>query len=123
MLQFDLGWVYFGRWGLLGGYVLDEFEITYDIANDGVEAIVEFKNNTYDIILMDENMPNMNGIEATKHIRSIEKQESITATPIIAVTANALTGDKEKFLSIGMDDYISKPYTEEDVLKILKKYL
>ena len=108
---------------MLMSMVLDEFEITYDIANDGVEAIVEFKNNTYDIILMDENMPNMNGIEATKHIRGIEKKESTTATPIIAVTANALTGDKEKFLSVGMDDYISKPYTEEDVLKILKKYL
>ena len=64
---------------------------------------------------MDENMPRMNGMEATKHIREIEQESSFHRIPIIAVTANALVGDKEKFLEVGMDDYISKPYAEDDI--------
>ena len=76
-----------------------------DIANDGVEAIEKVKNNNnYNLILMDENMPNMNGIKATIEIRKMG-----IATPIVAVTANALSGDKERFLNAGMSDYISKP--------------
>ena len=65
----------------------------------------------------------MNGIEATKNIRELELEKSLTPTPIIAVTANALTGDKEKFIDAGMDDYIAKPYSEEDIIKVLQRYL
>jgi two-component system sensor histidine kinase BarA len=68
-------------------------------------------------------MPNMNGIEATNQIRLIEFDEELTSTPIIAVTANALVEDREKFIAAGMDDYISKPYSQEDILKTLRKYL
>jgi CheY-like chemotaxis protein len=56
-------------------------------------------------------------------MRLIEYDDELEPTPVIAVTANALSQDKERFLQAGMDDYISKPYTEEDVLKVLKKYL
>ena len=88
-----------------------------DIANDGVEAIEKVKTNNYDIIFMDENMPNMNGMEATKKIKELGIK-----TPIIAVTANALSGDKEKFLSI-MDDYLAKPIEKEKLTAVLNKYL
>lgn len=108
---------------MLISMILDDFGISYDIASDGIEAIDKFKTFTFSIILMDENMPNMNGIESTQYIRAIEKEKSLQKTPIIAVTANALSGDQERFIDAGMDDYISKPYTEEDIVKILNKYL
>ncbi|QFR49179.1 response regulator [Sulfurimonas lithotrophica] len=108
---------------LLLGMILEELGFTYDVANDGLESLELFKNNDYDIVLMDENMPNMNGIEATKKIRKIENKNSLKKTPIIAVTANALAEDRNRFLESGMDEYISKPYTEDDILKILRKFL
>ena len=103
--------------------ILQQYGVTYDVASDGVEALNLYHHNVYDAIFMDENMPNMNGIEATKQIRNIEKEYSSTHTLIIAVTANALIEDQERFLDAGMDDYISKPYSEEDILKVLNKYL
>ena len=108
---------------MLMGMILEDLEITYDIANDGAEGVLSFKQSNYDVVLMDENMPNMNGIEATKRIRELEKEQSLTATPIIAVTANALSEDRQRFLAAGMDDYISKPYGEEDIVKVLQKFL
>ena len=108
---------------MLMGIILNDIGLTYDIANNGAEGVLNFKLNKYDIVLMDENMPIMNGIEATKHIREIEEEQSSVQIPIIAVTANALTGDKEKFIESGMNDYIPKPYSEEDIVKVLQKYL
>jgi len=108
---------------LLMGMVLNDLGLIYDVADDGVKAIEMFKKYTYDIILMDENMPNMDGIEATKHIKRIEKEQGLTPLPIIAVTANALSSDRKRFLDAGMDDYVSKPYTQEDIHKILQHYL
>ena len=108
---------------MLISMILEDLGITYDIANDGAEGVLEFKQKSYDAILMDENMPIMNGIEATILIRELEIEELLKKTPIIAVTANALTGDKEKFIEAGMDDYIPKPYSEEDIVKVLQKYL
>jgi len=65
----------------------------------------------------------MNGIEATEQIRFIEQDDQKNATPIVAVTANALVKDRERFLEAGMDDYVSKPYGEKDIVRVLKKYL
>ena len=103
--------------------VLDELDLRYDVANDGLEAIECFKQNKYDVILMDENMPNMNGIEATKKILAIENQNLLSHTPIIALTANALKGDRETFLEAGMDEYLSKPLDTEKLRKVLAKFL
>ena len=108
---------------MLMSMILDDLDLTYDVANDGAEGVLNFRNKKYDAILMDENMPIMNGIEATILIRELEIEELLKKTPIIAVTANALTGDKEKFIEAGMDDYIPKPYSEEDIVKVLQKYL
>ena len=84
-------------------------KIEFDIASDGLEAIDSFKMNKYDANLMDENISKMNGIEGTKHILSFEKDNNLNHTPIIAWTANALKGDREKCLAAGMDEYLTKP--------------
>lgn len=107
---------------LLKAY-LERLSFTYDLANDGIEAVEMYKQNFYDVILMDENMPNMNGIEATKVIRNIEKENKSIHTPIVALTANALKEDRVNFLNAGMDEYISKPYTEKDIESVLNIFL
>lgn len=103
--------------------LLKKMGLDFDIANDGVEAVEKYKQNRYDAILMDENMPNMNGIEATKKIREYEKENNLPHTPIIALTANAIKGDREKFLRAGMDEYLTKPINKKDLIKILSKFL
>ncbi len=88
------------------------------IAENGLEAVTLFKNESdkIDIILMDIQMPVMGGVEATKKIRGLEKSDT-ARTPIIALTANAMIGDKERFLEAGMDGYISKPVKKKDIVK------
>ncbi len=93
-----------------------------EVANNGKEALDKFGSTKYDIILMDIQMPIMNGIVTTKKIRSIEKSTN-THTPIIAITANALLGDKEECLAAGMDDYISKPFQIETLINKMEKQL
>jgi len=93
-----------------------------DVAENGKIALDMFGLNRYDIILMDIQMPIMNGITATKKIREIEKSTN-THTPIIAITANAMLGDKETCLSAGIDDYLSKPYQMEDLISKMKNLL
>jgi CheY-like chemotaxis protein len=107
---------------MLMGMILDDLELSYDIANNGEEALTLVNQKRYDLIFMDENMPIMNGIEATKIIRANESEANLH-TPIIAVTANALIEDREKFLKAGMDDYISKPYTQDQIIATLQKFL
>jgi len=103
--------------------VLKQLQLTFDLASDGLEAVEKFKENKYDTILMDENMPNMNGIEATKEIRKIENTREIVHTPIIALTANALKGDREKFLNAGMDEYLTKPVNKNTLFDKLSLFL
>ncbi|OGR60173.1 MAG: hypothetical protein A3J80_09850 [Desulfobacula sp. RIFOXYB2_FULL_45_6] len=87
--------------------------------HNGREAVDLFEKNheTIDVILMDIQMPVMGGEEATKKIRELEEQLSIH-TPIIALTANAMMGDKERFIEAGMDDYISKPIKKNDLIRV-----
>ena len=99
--------------------VLKKLKINFDVANDGFESIDLFQKNSYDVILMDENMPNLNGIEATKRIIEIEKVSKLSHTPIVALTANASIGDKEKFINAGMDYYLAKPLNRKDLIFIL----
>ena len=79
------------------------------IANNGIEAIEAFSTREFDLIMMDIHMPEMGGVEAAEIIRTLEKNQQLKRTPIIAVTANALKGDKERYLAAGMDGYVSKP--------------
>ncbi len=92
------------------------------IANNGKEALDKFGENKYDIILMDIQMPVMDGIKATQKIREVE-QGTNTYTPIIAITANALSGDREVCINVGMDDYVSKPFQLKMVLHIMKRLI
>lgn len=93
-----------------------------DMAENGQEALTLWKNNKYDIILMDCQMPEVDGYKATGIIREAE-QASGEHVPILALTANAMVGDKEKCLRAGMDDYLSKPIKADKLMELLKHYV
>jgi len=94
------------------------------IANNGKEAVELFRKQHFDVILMDIQMPVMDGFDATIAIRNIEKsKQNSSHTPIIALTANAMQGDAERCLNAGMDDYISKPFKIENLIKVLDKMI
>jgi signal transduction histidine kinase/CheY-like chemotaxis protein len=100
------------------------------VVNNGKEALKEYSENNFDLILMDGQMPEMDGLEATKKIRTMEdkqKGEGSNETiakypiPIIAVTANAMKGDRERFLAAGMNDYIAKPIKSADLSEVIAR--
>lgn len=97
--------------------LLEDTEVDIDIANNGQEAVDKFNTNSYDIILMDLQMPVMNGYEATQTIRKIDKN-----IPIIALTANVLKEDREKTNTIGMNEHLNKPIDVNKLYSILLKY-
>ena len=103
--------------------ILEQLGLAYEIAEDGLEAVELFKTGHFDIILMDENMPRMNGLEAAQIILRTERERNLTHTPLIAITANALTGDRDRFLRAGMDDYLSKPVEKEKLTALFECYL
>jgi len=90
-------------------------------AAEGLEALDVLEKESVDIVLSDINMPNMNGIEAMIKIKELEK-EIKPVTPVIALTANAVSGDKQKYLDNGFDDYLAKPINMNELLLSLKKY-
>ena len=113
-----------------------------EIVPDGLEAVkMVKKNGPYDLIFMDIQMPKMDGMEATKEIRKFETQNReldmansqgelnpssthpLTQIPIVALTANAMKGDREKYLMAGMDDYVPKPFKREDMQRVIKKWV
>lgn len=104
--------------------VLRKLGCKVDLTMNGREALQAAETNHYDIIFMDCQMPLMDGYEATLEIRRMEnKQAGNTRIPVVALTANALTGDRERCLAAGMDDYISKPFGIEQISSILKRWL
>jgi len=102
--------------------MLKYFECQTDVASNGKEALEKAGKKSYDIIFMDCQMPEMDGIETTTLIRKSEAQSG-KHTPIIAMTAFVLKGDREKCFAAGMDDYITKPLSERNVRRILEKWL
>ena len=105
------------------GKLLGMAGFSYDIAENGEKAIELFKKKHYDAALFDVQMPVMDGIAATQEIRRIEKTERRTRLPIIAVTARAMFGDKERIIENQLDDYIAKPYNLNTVVDTLNKYI
>jgi signal transduction histidine kinase/CheY-like chemotaxis protein len=103
--------------------ILTALGIDVTIANNGEEALELRKNEEYDIIFMDIQMPVMGGIEATKQILKYEEEQRKHHVPIVALTANALQGDREKYLNAGMDNYLSKPIEIIDLKNVIKEYL
>ncbi|XPV53236.1 MAG: ATP-binding protein [Halarcobacter ebronensis] len=104
-------------------YILDSMNINYSIQDNGLKALREYKENSYDLILMDINMPILDGIESFKAIRKYEEEKLLKQIPVVALTANAVKGDKERFLSLGMNDYLSKPINTDELKKVFDKYL
>ncbi|MEJ2437673.1 MAG: ATP-binding protein, partial [Sulfurovaceae bacterium] len=103
--------------------ILTEFGLDVEVANNGLEAFEKRRNKSYDLIFMDIQMPVMDGVEATHEILDLEEDDAVPHIPIVALTANALKGDRERFLSEGMDEYITKPIETTELLYILNKFL
>jgi CheY-like chemotaxis protein len=89
--------------------LLEKMGYKADLANDGLEALEQLNKSVYDLVLMDVQMPNMDGLEATRNIRKLHGSSPL----IMAVTANAMVEDREDCLRAGMDDYLSKPVNVE----------
>lgn len=105
---------------LIGAY-LEEFGLSYDIVESGSEAIRRLAEKTYDLVLMDIMMPELDGVEATKRIRKMDG--SAAEVPIVALTAHAMRGDREDYLAAGMDGYVSKPIRGRELFAALVPYL
>ena len=103
--------------------LLQKLGYSIHIANHGKEALEKLALNNYALILMDCQMPVMDGFETTRIIRQREKSENTKRLPIIAMTANAIEGDKKFCLDAGMDDYMTKPINSNTVAKMLKQWL
>ena len=102
--------------------MLRSLGFTADTVTNGVDAVEATATHDYDLVLMDCQMPEMDGFAATAAIRAREATIGKTCIPIIALTANAMTGDREACLAGGMDDYLSKPFTRAQLLAVLEKW-
>lgn len=104
---------------LLTTILLEEFGYAYTTASNGIEAVEKTFENNFDAILMDVRMDGLDGYQATAKIREWESSQNRRRTPIIAMTANAFSSDREKCIEAGMDDYIAKPFSHEQLRKKL----
>jgi len=102
---------------------LERLGFVVDLAETGVQAVQMFAEGVHDLILMDVQMPEMDGIEATRRIRALETEQGATRIPIVALTAHALEEDSQRCLDAGMDDYLSKPILLPYLLKALAPLL
>jgi CheY-like chemotaxis protein len=102
----------------VGMLILQRAGFFIDVVSDGHEALEAHIANPYDVILMDCQMPTMDGFEASRQIRLLKSKQPV----IIAVTANALAGERERCLRAGMDDYLSKPFQAEQLVAVVKKW-
>jgi CheY-like chemotaxis protein len=93
------------------------------MATNGLEALDVLARDAVDIVLMDCQMPELDGYQATKRLREIESREGRARMPVIALTANALVGDRERCLAAGMDDYLPKPFTRNELSAVLGKWV
>ena len=109
---------------LVATTLLEDFGYEYDVATTGSDALSKIKAGDFAVALMDVELGEaMCGFEATKHVRSWEKESNrVRKLPIIAMTAHALAGDREKCLDAGMDDYISKPFDAEELREKLAQH-
>jgi len=103
--------------------LLKDCGCTCDVASNGDEALVALQQKHYDLVLMDCQMPEMDGFTATREIRRRAANEQFPRIPVIALTANALKGDRERCLVAGMDDYLTKPLKAHLLRSMLGKYL
>jgi CheY-like chemotaxis protein len=99
--------------------MLEKSGCRVETVEDGAQAISKLKDRRFDLVLMDVQMPVMDGLEATRAIRSGRAGQDAKDIPIIAMTAYAMSGDREKFVDSGMDDYIAKPVSVDELNRVL----
>jgi len=102
---------------------LEDIGLTVDIASNGLEAFQKRKDGNFDLIFMDIQMPFLDGMEATREILEYEEVYNQPHVPILALTANALKGDRERFLSAGLDEYTTKPLVRTEIINLLNHFL
>ncbi len=102
----------------LARHMMEAWGFEVDIATNGKEALLLVQQKQYDLVLMDIQMPEMDGMEATRQIRLLTDTGKATI-PIVALTANALKGDRERYLAVGMNGYLAKPFTEPNLFQII----
>ena len=107
---------------IVASFMLNNFGYKFEIAHNGKEALAQYSPDKYSLILLDIEMPFMDGLETTRRIRRMEHEKGLPRIPIIAMTAHALMGDREKCLAAGMDDYIAKPFNPHQLQAMLIKY-
>jgi CheY-like chemotaxis protein len=106
----------------LAKHIMQSWGFTVDVAANGKEAVDKVEKNTYDLVLMDIQMPEMDGMQATENIRQL-KDVVKASTPIVALTANLLNGDGDRYLQKGMNDYLPKPLDEQRLFQLISKNL
>lgn len=102
--------------------ILEKIGLDVTLASDGKEAFEKYQEETFDIIFMDIQMPIMDGVDATHSIMKYERDNALEHVPIIALTANVGTGDKERYIAEGMDDYATKPVEIDTIKAVISKY-
>ncbi len=102
---------------------LEDLGLDITLANNGLEAFEKRKNGEFDVIFMDIQMPVLDGMEATQEILDYEEDFNVPHVPIIALTANALKGDRERFMGVGMDEYTTKPLVRTELVSLLNHFL
>ncbi|MDQ7045719.1 MAG: ATP-binding protein [Sulfurimonas sp.] len=102
---------------------LEELGLTIDIASNGLEAFQKRKDGNYDLMFMDIQMPFLDGVESTQEILEYEEDYNQPHVPIVALTANALKGDRERFLDAGLDEYTTKPLVRDEIISLLNHFL
>lgn len=108
---------------LVAKTMLTDLGPVVDVAADGDEALEKLEKGNYDLVFMDCQMPRMDGYAATRAWRARELAEGRSRTPIVALTANTLPGDRHRSLDAGMDDHVSKPYHSNDLIEMLRRFL
>jgi signal transduction histidine kinase/CheY-like chemotaxis protein len=103
--------------------MLEAYSVTVDCAENGVEALAKLGESRYDLVLMDCQMPELDGLEATRRWRAEESSRGAGRVPIVALTANAMAGDREACLACGMDDYLAKPFTRANLAGVLLDWI
>lgn len=108
---------------LVAEAALKNMGLTVELVEDGLQAVASFRASPPDLVLLDCQMPVMDGFEAARRIREHEGEQGLPRTPVVALTANALQGDREHSLAAGMDDHLAKPFKDEDLRAVLRRHL
>jgi CheY-like chemotaxis protein len=103
--------------------MLEHFGFEYEVAKNGLDAVRKFVNGYYDVILMDVQMNELDGLQATRRIRALEKEKNLPRTPIVAMTAHVREQDKDRCFDAGMDDFIPKPFEPGILAQKIGRYL